>query len=172
MSKDFSDPPHAAQPPDLAGGACACAAIKKQWLRDRRWFEAHPWRQLRARRMTPADCVEIRARGYRLHDIPLDRAYAVLIVSRSADLYVFRPASVTFEAAKRLDRMDQTEIFAREFGDPAHLFFGPVLACPPAQAFGFERDYKDTDSPPHWTIPCELRRRVKRPDLPRHDRRA
>ena len=172
MSKEFSAPSHAVQPPDLASGACACAAIKKQWLRDRRWFEAHPWRELRARRMTPADYAEIRARGYRLNDIPPDRAYAVLILRRPADLHLFRPASVPLKAAKRLDRMDQTEISAWAF-DRTHSFFGLVLACPPGNdTFCFARDYKDPDSPPHWTVPCEPRRRVERPDLPRHDPRA
>ena len=172
MQERYNGAPDAAQSPHLIGGVCLCAAIQKQWLRDRRWFEAHPWRMLRARRMTPADDAEIRARGYRLNDISPDRAYAVLILRQSADLHLFRPTSVTLKAARRLDRMDQPEISARGF-DRTHSFFGLVLACPPGNdTFCFTRDYKDLGSPPHWTVPCKPRRRVERPDLSRHDPRA
>ena len=164
MTEHSSDPPRAAQSLDPVADACTCAAIQKQWRCDRRWFEAYPWRGYRARRMTSADCAEIRARGYRLNNIPSDRAYAILILRVSADFHMFRPASVTLEAAKWLDRMNDAEIHAWE-SDRGYSFFRPVLACPPGNAtFGFTRNYKDADSPPHWTVPCEARPRAERPD--------
>ena len=172
MQEDFTGPPPAAQSPHRTGRACLYAAIKKQWLRDRRWFEARPWRELRARRMTPADYAEILARGYRLNDIPPNRLYAILILRSSAEFHVFRPASVTLDAARRLARMDDAEIRAWE-ADRTYSFFCPVLVCLPGDAtFGFARDYQDPHSDPNWAVPCEARRRSQRQTLAPHYPRA
>ena len=97
LSKEFSNPPHAARP---------LAALKAQCRHDELWFENNPHRALRVRPMIAAERAE-----FRMQNVPLECEYSV-VIAKIGNFYSKHVVRFAPAAAAQLAEMSDDEIVA------------------------------------------------------------